>query len=68
MAKTKGYIRVSTDRQDVENQRLEILKLANEKGLGKVKFIEETVSGRRSWRDRELGKVIEGLKKMTPWW
>jgi len=68
MAKAKGYIRVSTDRQDVENQRLEILKRANEKGLGKVKSIEETVSGRRSWRDRELGKVIEGLKKMTPWW
>jgi len=32
--KTTAYIRVSTDKQDVDNQRLEILALANEKKLG----------------------------------
>lgn len=63
MKKTIAYIRVSTDDQDVKNQRLEILRLANEKGLGKVKFTEETVSGRKTWRDRELAQVIESLKK-----
>ena len=63
MTKTIAYIRVSTDDQDVKNQRLEILRLANEKGLGKVKFVEETVSGRKTWRDRELAQVIESLKK-----
>ena len=40
MKKTMAYIRVSTDDQDAKNQRLEILRLANEKSLGKVKFIE----------------------------
>lgn len=59
-----AYIRVSTDKQDVENQRLEILKLANEKSLGKVSFLEETVSGKKSWKDRQiaciLAKMLEG--------
>ena len=63
MAKAMAYIRVSTDRQDCENQRLEILKLVNDKGLGKVEFVEETISGRTSWRDRRLAGVIDGLKE-----
>ena len=63
MAKTFAYIRVSTNEQDVENQRLEILTLANAKGLGKVTFVEETTSGRKSWKDRKLAEVIEYLDK-----
>ena len=63
MAKTTAYIRVSTDRQDVENQRLEILQLANKEDLGKVRFIEETISGRKAWRDRALSSVIEDLRE-----
>lgn len=61
--KTIAYVRVSTDRQDAENQRLEILKLANERGLGKVEFVEETVSGRKSWKDREIAEHLEALAK-----
>ena len=60
---TYAYIRVSTDKQDVENQRYEILKYANEKKLGNVEILEETVSGRKSWKDRKLGKLIEKLQK-----
>lgn len=63
MTKTMAYIRVSTDRQDVENQRLEILKLANDKDLGAVEFVEETVSGRKTWRDRQLAAIIEALSE-----
>jgi DNA invertase Pin-like site-specific DNA recombinase len=63
MKKTVAYIRVSTDEQDVENQRLEILTLANAKGLGKVTFIEETISGRKSWKDRKLSEVINNLDR-----
>lgn len=59
MAKTTAYIRVSTDRQDMENQRLEILKLANQVGLGQVLFVEETISGRKSWRSRGIAKVMD---------
>jgi len=60
---TYAYIRVSTDKQDVENQRYEILKYANEKKLGNVEILEETVSGRKSWKDRKLGELIEKLQK-----
>ena len=62
-SRTVAYIRVSTNDQDVENQKLEILKLANERSLGKVEFIEEVVSGRKSWKDREVSMVLEGLVK-----
>ncbi len=63
-SKTKviGYLRVSTGLQELENQRLGILKLANEHGW-KVAFIEETVSGRVSYKERELGKVVKELKE-----
>jgi DNA invertase Pin-like site-specific DNA recombinase len=59
--KVVAYIRVSTDKQDAANQRLEILDLANKEALGQVEFVEETVSGRKSWRERSLAGVIEGL-------
>jgi DNA invertase Pin-like site-specific DNA recombinase len=58
-----GYIRVSTDKQDTENQRFEILKYANRKKLGNVEFIEETISGRKSWKERQLGKLVEKIQK-----
>ena len=59
--KVLAYIRVSTDRQDVENQRYEILKKANSLGLGPVEFVEETISGRKSWQDRGIGVAVKAL-------
>lgn len=61
--KTMAYMRVSGDRQDAENQRLEILKLANDLDLGRVDFVEEVVSGRRSWRERAISGIIGGMEK-----
>ena len=63
MSRTYAYIRVSTDKQETENQRYEILKYANDKKLGNVEFIEETVSGRKSWKDRKIGDLIPKLQK-----
>lgn len=60
---TYAYIRVSTGKQDIENQRFEILKYANDRKLGNVEFIEETVSGKKSWKDRKLSELIEKLQK-----
>jgi DNA invertase Pin-like site-specific DNA recombinase len=57
-----GYLRVSTNGQELENQKLGILKFANEQRW-KVDFIEETVSGRVSYKERELGRVVSGLSK-----
>ncbi len=67
-AKTKksritGYLRVSTDRQDLANQEFTVLKLAKEKGWKWVDFVEETVSGTVSYKDRKLGLLLNELKK-----
>lgn len=64
-ARTWAYLRVSTDEQDVKNQRAEILTLANGKGLtGQVRFVEDpAVSGRVSWRDRKIADVLEEMAK-----
>ena len=58
-----GYIRISTGKQDTENQRFEILKYANENKLGSVEFLEETISGRKSWKDRKVGTLVQELQK-----
>jgi DNA invertase Pin-like site-specific DNA recombinase len=56
---TFGYLRVSTLRQDLEKNKTDILRLANEKDLGQVQFIEETVSGRVSWKKRQVAEILE---------
>ena len=60
--KTIAYLRVSTTDQDLEKNKFDILRLANEKGLGQVEWVEETVSGRVSWRKRKIAQVLEGLQ------
>jgi DNA invertase Pin-like site-specific DNA recombinase len=62
-ARTWAYLRVSTDEQDVANQRLEILALANERGAAPVTFVEDpAVSGRVSWRTRRIAGVMDELQ------
>lgn len=50
-----GYIRVSTDRQTVENQRFEILRFCKKNSLEVGAWIEETISGTLTPDKRELG-------------
>ncbi len=59
---TYGYIRVSTDKQTVENQRYEIQEYCDTHGLRVDKWIEEKVSGTKAYRHRSLGSAI---KRMT---
>ena len=56
-----GYLRVSTADQDLANCKNQILHFANEKRLGSLAWIEETVSGTVDWKQRELGKVLQQL-------
>ena len=63
MVKTVAYLRVSTDEQDLKKNRADILHLANEKGLGKVRWIEETVSSRISWKKRKIAQVLGELSE-----
>ena len=58
--KTIGYLRVSTADQDLAKNKTDILKLANDKDLGKVEFVEETVSGKVSWKKRKIAKLLDG--------
>lgn len=60
---TYGYIRVSTDKQTVENQRFEIIKFARAKNIVIDKWIEETISGTVSPDKRNLGKLIKCVQK-----
>jgi DNA invertase Pin-like site-specific DNA recombinase len=55
---TYAYLRVSTDRQDVANQRHGILEYANAHGLGRIQFVEDALSGRVAWRERAIGQLL----------
>lgn len=57
-----GYIRVSTDKQTVENQRFEISKYLKKEKLVINEWIEETISGTVSPKKRNLGKLLEKTK------
>ena len=54
---TYAYLRVSTDDQDLENQKHGILEYANLHDLGKVVFIEDTASGKLNWTERKLSLI-----------
>lgn len=61
MKKTVAYLRVSTADQNTEKNKGEILFFANEKKFGNVSFVEETASGKKSWKEREIKKIIDEL-------
>lgn len=58
-----AYIRISTDRQTVKNQKYEILKFADEKKIQVDQWIEETASGTKMVKDRELGRLLKQMRK-----
>ncbi len=58
-----GYIRVSSDKQTVENQRFEINKFCDKKEIKIDGWIEETISGTKAYDKRLLGKLLEKVKK-----
>lgn len=57
-----GYIRVSTDKQTVENQRFEIERFCEGRNIKIDGWIEESVSGAMTYSKRRLGRL---LKKVT---
>lgn len=57
-----GYIRVSTDKQTVENQRFEISNFCERQKITVDGWIEETISGTKSYNKRELGKLLKKVK------
>jgi DNA invertase Pin-like site-specific DNA recombinase len=61
--RTTAYLRVSTNDQDVEKNKADILLLAHHHALGHVHFVAETVSGRVPWRRRKIAQVLEDLRE-----
>ncbi|RQW88577.1 MAG: resolvase [Geobacter sp.] len=59
--RTIGYLRVSTDEQDLDKNKANILHLANEKRLSTVEWVEEKVSGTKDWKKRKLGEIMAVL-------
>ena len=57
-----GYIRVSSDKQTVENQRFEINKFCNKENLHIDGWIEETISGTKNYDKRELGRLLRKVE------
>lgn len=58
-----GYIRVSSDKQTVENQRFEINNFCEKENLHIDGWIEETVSGTKNYDKRELGNLLKNVQK-----
>ncbi len=58
-----GYIRVSSDKQTVENQRFEINKFCEREKMNIDGWIEETISGTKSYNKRQLGGLLKRIKK-----
>ena len=53
-----GYIRVSTDKQTVENQRYEIKQFCKAEKIKIEEWIEETTSGTKNPNKRKLGNLL----------
>ena len=58
-----GYIRVSTDKQTVKNQKFEIEEFCEKKDLEVEKWISETISATKKLSDRKFGKLLRHLQK-----
>ncbi len=58
-----GYIRVSSDKQTVENQRFEINNFCEKQNLTINDWIEETISGTRNYSKRQLGQLLQKISK-----
>lgn len=61
--KVISYLRVSTDRQDLENQRLEIEKYTEKNGLTVDRWIQVEMSSRKNFDKRKIDELLSTLKK-----
>ncbi len=58
-----GYLRVSTGKQHPANQKNEISRFAEERGLEVEKWVTEIVSGKTRESDRKLGRLLKRMHK-----
>jgi DNA invertase Pin-like site-specific DNA recombinase len=58
-----AYIRVSSDKQTIENQRFEIINFCKKSVIEIDFWIDETISGTQKLEKRELGKLLKKMKR-----
>lgn len=58
-----AYLRVSTGKQFLENQKSEIIRYMANKKVVIDRWVEETVSGKTNRTRRKLGQIIKELKR-----
>lgn len=61
MSKTIAYLRASTDKQDLNNQKLEIYEFAKKHKLEVDEFIQMTISSRRTTKERRIDEMLSAL-------
>ena len=59
--KTIAYLRVSTDKQSLDNQRLTILDYAHKQGITIDDFVRIQVSSQKSIKKRKIDELLEQL-------
>jgi DNA invertase Pin-like site-specific DNA recombinase len=60
---TYGYIRVSTDKQETDNQRFEIERFCIKQNIKIDEWFDETISGTKELSKRKLGILLEKINK-----
>jgi DNA invertase Pin-like site-specific DNA recombinase len=63
MSQTIAYIRASTDKQDLNSQKLEILEFAQRTDRKVDEFVEITVSSRKSSKQRRIDELLSKLSE-----
>jgi DNA invertase Pin-like site-specific DNA recombinase len=59
---TYGYVRVSTDRQRVDNQEYEIERFCKKNNIVIDEWIKETISGTKTPDKRKLGGLLDKIQ------
>ncbi len=63
MGQTIGYIRVSSDKQTVDNQRLAILDYCNKQDIKVDNWIEVNMSSRKTPAQRRIDELLDRLQE-----
>ena len=58
MGKIVAYLRASTDKQDLNHQKLELLEFARKKSLSIDEFVEITISSRKNSKQRRIDELL----------
>ena len=63
MCKTVAYLRASTDKQDLNHQKLVLLEFARKRGVKIDEFVEVTISSRKTSKQRRIDELLQLLNK-----